>query len=114
MIDDKVFYKIQDLKTRIFFYSFKSIVISLPKTNMIFKQIRHLYWFFLQVKINITDDNERPVFSQAEYQKKVEENTKLEGVLMTVTAQDRKNEKLVECNCTYRLIGIINYILISK
>lgn len=108
MIDDKVFYENQNLKTRIYFYSFESIVISLPKTNMIFKQIRHddLYWFFLQVKINITDDNERPVFSQAEYQKKVEENTKLEGVLMTVTAQDRKNEKLVECNCTYRLIGV--------
>lgn len=108
MIDDKVFYKIQDLKTRIYFYSFKSIVISLPKTNMIFKQIRHddLYWFFLQVKINITDDNERPVFSQAEYQKKVEENTKLEGVLMTVTAQDRQKENITACNCTYRLIGV--------
>lgn len=74
--------------------------------SMIFKQIRYLYWFFLQIKINITDDNKRPIFSQAEYLKGVEENSKLEGVLMTVTAQDWKKEKLVECNCTYRLIGV--------
>ncbi|XP_052700895.1 protocadherin Fat 4-like isoform X2 [Crassostrea angulata] len=60
----------------------------------------------VMVMIIITDDNERPFFSQAEYRKGVEENTKLEGVLMTVTAQDRKKENITACNCTYRLIDI--------
>lgn len=82
------------------------IVLSLPKISIIFKHKRQLYKFVWQVTINITDDNERPFFSQPEYREKIEENTKQEGVFMTVTAQDRKRENIVECNCTYSLVGV--------
>lgn len=95
-------------------YEIIDIVLSLPKISiLIFKHIRHLYKFVWQVTINITDDNERPFFSQPEYREKIEENTKQEGVLMTVTAQDWKRGNKVECNCTYSLVGVY-YILINK
>lgn len=89
------------------------IVLSLTKISIIFKQKRHLYKFVWQVTINITDDNERPFFSQPEYREKIEENTKQEGVFMTVTAWDRKRGNIVECNCTYSLVGVY-YIPINK
>lgn len=106
MIDDKIFYENQDLKnTNIFLFIWIGIYFS-SEDEYDFKHIRHLYWFFWQVTINITDDNERPFFSQPEYHEEVEENTKLDGVLITVTAQDRKGGKIVKCNCTYRLDGV--------
>lgn len=89
------------------------IVLSLTKISIIFKHKRHLYKFVWQVTINITDDNERPFFSQPEYLREIEENTKQEGVFMTVTAQDRKRGNIVECNCTYSLVGVY-YIPINK
>lgn len=60
--------------------------------------------FLFQVEVNITDDNVRPYFNQTEYNIEVEENTQLSGLLVAVTALDKKKNEEMICNCTYRLM----------
>ncbi|XP_055998637.1 protocadherin Fat 4-like isoform X2 [Ostrea edulis] len=58
----------------------------------------------VKVEVNITDDNVRPYFNQTEYNIEVEENTQLSGLLVAVTALDKKKNEEMICNCTYRLM----------